>query len=443
MATGEYNRAEENRKEYSLRDIEGIGAWERKRDRQKRTDFTLEEAAAFMIDWHPAAYRNDRRKNQIAGLKSMIDQSVDRDGGKCCLMGVAGRSLDADGECFSKEVFYRWAQENSQQECIECEWFKDLRKEERGVVRAESENVEDYLDVPFGCPADVPTTESRSGAFKTRFKRLEIGSELWRKWRARNAYTIEELAYLVWGFVPEEDGQYIDERVYSFYVQPAEKELYGAVKALGVEPFNCVYALYGVEEVGNREEWQAPLFNLEAMDRFCYNKGYRFIFEECKEVPVDSGYKVVDLAEWTDCEPSKFEEMECVVSDVPVCDKGADAVSDESVCAENVEVNPESVEVCPGVTVKNIQEMIKDAPQLKDVFVALTEWRKETKSLTRSTLEYKLRRIARKNGANLSMQGHDKKGYVRLSRAQRDGLDAYFLPVGRAGKKKPYGDWLE
>ena len=54
-----------DKSELTSRDIENIGKWEQSFKKLNRKTYTVKEASAFIIGWHPGAYLNDHRKNQI------------------------------------------------------------------------------------------------------------------------------------------------------------------------------------------------------------------------------------------------------------------------------------------------------------------------------------------------------------------------------------------
>lgn len=389
-----YSRFIYNRPEYTDLDYSNIDEWVRKRLNSGCALFCLDEAAAFMNNWHPAAYRDDSRKKRIEEIKEVLSSSIDRTGCESVFMGEQDIPFSDGDESYSRRAYYRWSISNKRADCFGSEWFRDYR-------------IADAAKSAPVCPG-------------TRFKRIEVGSQLWREYFEKNAYEILEMAYLICGLVPEEEGENIDERAYNSMIAPVVDQIR---EKMHLTHFHTtLYGIATLEEDVMSDYW---LFDREAMDRFCYNAGYSYIFETESVVPDEE----VDGAPWDDEAPEVLGTFD------------ASSGEAELISLENDRVDLESVPVCTGVTVKDIKEMIADAPQLKDVFVALTEWRKEEKPQTRSMLENKLKCIARRKGANLVIQGHDKNGYARLSRAQRDGLDAYFLPVGRAGKKKPYEEW--
>ena len=68
-----------DKSELTSRDIENIGKWEQSFKKLNRKTYTVKEASAFIIGWHPGAYLNDHRKNQIQGLVKLITDSFGYD----------------------------------------------------------------------------------------------------------------------------------------------------------------------------------------------------------------------------------------------------------------------------------------------------------------------------------------------------------------------------
>lgn len=113
-------------------DIEKIEKWERIYKATNRKTFTIVEASAFMIDWHPAAYLNDRRKNLIATVAERIKATLitNWEGDPCSLEGEFPTKVGGV-DSYSKLAYYRWAKENYPQTdktIDDLEWFKTIKK---------------------------------------------------------------------------------------------------------------------------------------------------------------------------------------------------------------------------------------------------------------------------------------------------------------------------
>ena len=206
-----------DKSELTSRDIENIGKWEQCFKKLNRKTYTVKEASAFIIGWHPGAYLNDHRKNQIQGLVKLITDSFGYDnwnGGTNTLMDEPSTKFRNE-DAFSKEAYYKWANENLPSNAYDIEnieWFKSLRPL-KGFFPSSN-----FIDIST-----------------TRFKPLKKGSDVWKKWQARNCYTVEEMAYLIAGVEPIKDG---------------------------------------------KVEGEIPFFNKQALERFCYNNDYEYPFED-------------------------------------------------------------------------------------------------------------------------------------------------------------------
>lgn len=196
--------AKMDNEDLSQRDVENIGKWERAFKALNRKTYTIQEAAAFMIDWHPAAYLNDYKKNQIAGLVQRINNEVflTMDGNKTVCYLENECSVPFNGQpAFSKQAYYDFLINHSFNGDFAnpegLEWFQSLKK-----VKQSNGNV---------AVIDIDTT---------RFNRLVKGSNKWEEWRNKPCYTIEEMAYLILGLEPITEGRYIDEKTYLTLIYP-------------------------------------------------------------------------------------------------------------------------------------------------------------------------------------------------------------------------------
>lgn len=200
-----------DKSELTSRDIENIGKWEQCFKKLNRKTYTVKEASAFIIGWHPGAYLNDHRKNQIQGLVKLITDSFGYDnwnGGTNTLMDEPSTKFRNE-DAFSKEAYYKWANENLPSNAYDIEnieWFKSL-KPLKGFFPSSN-----FIDIST-----------------TRFKPLKKGSDVWKKWQARNCYTVEEMAYLIAGVEPIKDGHYVDSRAYQLLIEPIISKLNSAV----------------------------------------------------------------------------------------------------------------------------------------------------------------------------------------------------------------------
>ena len=199
-------------------DIEKIKKWERIYKATNRNTFTIEEASAFMIDWHPAAYRSDRRKNQLEDLTSRIEASLEYDnydGGQYLLAGESPTKVGGV-DSYSKLAYYRWAKENYPQTdktIDDLEWFKTVKK---------------YIG-EYGVEQEFDISQ-------TRFKPLIKDSQEWHYWNNKNAYTAEEMAYLILGIEPMKEGQYEDESAYFQFILPLVNKIESKIEKLS--PFD-------------------------------------------------------------------------------------------------------------------------------------------------------------------------------------------------------------
>lgn len=193
-------------------DIQKIGKWERIYKAANRKTFTIMEAMVFMIDWHPAAHLDDRRKKQLEDLTSRIEASLEYDnydGGQYLLAGESPTKVGGVSS-YSKLAYYRWAKENYPQTdktIDDLEWFKTIKK---------------YIG-QYG-------TEQEFDISQTRFKPLTKGSKEWKYWKNKNAYTAEEMAYLILGIEPMKEGQYEEERAYFQFIQPLVQKIYSKIE---------------------------------------------------------------------------------------------------------------------------------------------------------------------------------------------------------------------
>ncbi len=206
------------------RDLESIGKWERAFKAQNRKTYTIQEAAAFMIDWHPAAYLNDYKKNQIAGLVQRINNAVCQtmDGNKTVYYLENDCSVPFNGRpAFSKQAYYDFLTNHSFNGDFanpdDLEWFKSLKKVEQLNGNTIS------IDIS-----------------RTRFEPLARGSEKWKEWRDKDCYSLEEMAYLILGLEPIKDGRYIDERAYQALIEPLIYKLDLKVKKMIEDEYDDV-----------------------------------------------------------------------------------------------------------------------------------------------------------------------------------------------------------
>lgn len=199
-------------------DIEKIEKWERIYKATNRKTFTIVEASAFIIDWHPAAYLNDRRKKQLEDLTSRIEASLEYDnydGGQYLLAGESPIKVGGVSS-YSKLAYYRWAKENYPQTdktIDDLEWFKTIKK------TISEYGQQEIFDIS-----------------QTRFKPLNYGSKEWHYWKNRDAYTAEEMAYLILGIEPMKEGRYEDEGAYFEFILPLVNKIESKIEKLS--PFD-------------------------------------------------------------------------------------------------------------------------------------------------------------------------------------------------------------
>ncbi|WP_289640576.1 hypothetical protein [Turicimonas muris] len=195
-------RASMDHADLTQSDIEKIEKWERIYKATNRKTFTIVEASAFMIDWHPAAYLNDRRKNLIATVAERIKATLintNWEGGPYCLEGESPTKVGGV-DSYSKLAYYRWARENYPQTdktIDDLEWFKSIKT-----------TISDYDQQEI---FDIS---------QTRFKPLNYGSKEWHYWKNKDAYTAEEMAYLILGIEPMKEGRYEEEEAYFQFILP-------------------------------------------------------------------------------------------------------------------------------------------------------------------------------------------------------------------------------
>lgn len=207
-----------NNADLTQSDIEKIEKWERIYKATNRKTFTIVEASAFMIDWHPAAYLNDRRKNLIATVAERIKATLintNWEGGPYCLEEESPTKVSGV-DSYSKLAYYRWAKENYPQTdktVDDLEWFKTIKK---------------YIN-EYGQQEIFDISQ-------TRFKPLNYGSKEWHYWNNKNAYTAEEMAYLILGIEPMKEGQYEDERAYFQFILPLVNKIESKIEKLS--PFD-------------------------------------------------------------------------------------------------------------------------------------------------------------------------------------------------------------
>lgn len=207
-----------NNADLTQSDIEEIEKWERIYKATNRKTFTIVEASAFMIDWHPAAYLNDRRKKQLEDLTSRIEASLEYDNYDGEQYLLAGESPTKVGgvSSYSKLAYYRWAKENYPQTdktIDDLEWFKTIKK------TISEYDQQEIFDIS-----------------QTRFKPLSYGSKEWHYWNNKNAYTAEEMAYLILGIEPMKEGKYEDERAYFQFILPLVNKIESKIERLS--PFD-------------------------------------------------------------------------------------------------------------------------------------------------------------------------------------------------------------
>ena len=328
-----------DKSELTSRDIENIGKWEQSFKKLNRKTYTVKEASAFIIGWHPRAYLNDHRKNQIQGLVKLITDSFGYDnwnGGTNTLMGEFSAKFGNE-DAFSKEAYYEWACENLYPDVFDPEnneWFKTVKKVPN---RWGNPSVIDFSDLLL--------------------KPLIRNSTSWNYWKNKNCYTTEELSFLALGIEPDDQAQYLEEQIYNDHILPLKQELDKKVDYR--RPFEAC-TLWGVKEIDTGVVTDTLYFDKEVLFRICHAKKYPYVFAEDSENSLSSGLSLT----------------------------------------ANQNFSEDKLEVVDGLSLKDVRSMIQQNPTLGDILKAVNSWLKLDETARRKplTLYSNLNHKAKKGG---------------------------------------------